>query len=195
MKLYLCDKDCPCGLFSEMFMRLKQQAIEPGIEDDDPEETYLEYSLPEGCNTIIEERKFNLDLFQGITDHRRPCIVCCGRGYHEAQERVCEKCGEHLVVCKHCWEQGRMALAHCPFCKVITQDENNANKWEAKSIKDIIPELLAGHRTGMNLARLTKTLESVCGRKLDKREVNQALSSLVESGTIVKTGQRRYGVN
>jgi hypothetical protein len=194
MKLFLCDKGCPCGLFSEMLVRLKQIGIEPEICDDDPEETYLDYQLPLQCNTIVEERRFNLDLFQGIADERRPCIVCCGRGYHEAHERVCEKCGEHLVLCRSCAEQGRMGLAHCPFCKVITQDENNSSKWKAKSIKDIIPELLAGHRTGMNLARLTKTLESVCGRKIDKDEISNALSRLVIEGTIHKKGQRRYGV-
>lgn len=194
MKLYLCDKHCPCGLFSEMLVRLKQIGIEPEICDDDPEEIHFKFD-PEEISNIIEERRFNLDLFQGILDQRRPCIVCCSRGYNEAHERVCERCGEHLVVCRHCGEQGRMALAHCPFCKVITQDEDNANKWESKGIKEIIPQLLAGHRTGMNLARLTKSLESICGRKMDKGEISQALSSLVSEGTIMKKGQRRYGIN
>jgi len=168
-------------------MRLTRIGIEPSICDDDPEETYLEYSLPQGCDVVIEERQFNLDLFQGaIIDDRRPCIVCCGRGYNNAQESVCRKCGEHLLVCEHCEEQGRMALANCPVCSMVTQDEVNATKWQSKSIKDIIPELLDSHRSGMSLRRLTQRLESVCGRKLEPTEVDQALSSLVQEGTIKK---------
>jgi len=189
MKIYLCNKECPCGLFSEMLQRLTRIGIEPNICDDDPEGTYLEYSLPQGCGTVVAERKFNIDLFQGTIDTRRPCIICCGRGYDEAQERVCNKCGEHLLVCESCEKKERMTLVRCPTCTMVTQDEVNATRWQSKSIKEIIPELLDGHRLGMNLRRLTQRLESVCGRKLDQAEVNQALSSLVQEGVIKGRGR------
>lgn len=194
MKLFTCDKTCSCGLFSKMLVRLMEMGIEPSIHDDDPEQIHFEFNKPH-CGTILEERRFNLDLFQGVVDDRRPCIVCCSRGYDDTQERMCEKCGELLIVCQQCYEHGRMALANCPFCKVIAQDEVNSSKWKSKSIKDLIPELLASHQTGMNISRLTKTLESICGRKLDKEEINKTLGNLVKEGMIIKKGRQSYRLN
>ena len=59
----------------------------------------------------------------------------------------------------------------------------------------MIPKLLAVHKTGMNISRLTKTLESICGRKLNKEEIDKALGNLVKEGMIVKKGRRSYGLN
>lgn len=193
MKLYLCSRDCPCGMFSVMLMRLKQQGIEPNIHDDDPEETFLEYDLPQ--EGLDFERQFNLDLFRSSEDSRRPCIICYGRGYRDAQVKFCESCGEQLFVCEHCHEQNRTTLAACPFCKAITQDRANAFNWKSKDIVEIIPEMLVGHDRGMNFARLAQNLEDVCGRELDRNEVLTALRHLVKSGVVKKKGPRRYGVD
>lgn len=173
-------------------MRLKQQGIEPNIFDDDPEETYLEFNLPE--KGLAFERQFNLDIFKGIEDGRRPCIVCYSRGYCDAQVRCCDSCGEQMLICGHCDEQDRMPLAACPFCKAITQDRANALNWKSRDISEVIPEMLVGHDRGMGFAKLAKNLELACGRKLDRSEILAALRQLVKSGTVIKKGPRRYGV-
>ena len=192
MKLFLCDKTCPCGLFSEMLVRLKEMGIEPSIHDDDPEEIHLEFNLPPQCGSLVSERKFNLALFKGIVDQRRPCIVCCGRGYNDLQEKTCEKCGEHLIICKHCYDHSRLALANCSLCKIITQDEDHAAKWKPNNIKDFIVQSLTSH--GMSLDSLISRLESACGRKLDIKVINNALSGLVLEGSI-KINKQRVELN
>ncbi len=192
MKIYTCPKECGCGAFSALFMQLRQRGIEPHIADDDPEECYFEFNSRDW--SLAEERKFNLDIFRGSQDDRRPCIVCYSRGYSEAQNRQCENCGEHLVLCQTCFELQRIPLAACPFCKTITHDEANAQRWQSQSLEEIIPEMLLGHHQGMNFARLSQNLESVYGKCLDRRQLLVTLRRLVESGTVVKKSNRRYGV-
>lgn len=174
-----------------MLHKLLQAGIEPNIVDDDPEETYFEYTIEN--DSLEVERKHNLWLFKGVEDERRPCIVCYSRGYSEARNRQCEDCGEHLLVCQRCYDMQRLPLAACPFCKVAAQDQANLEMWKNQTIDQIIPQMLLGHSQGMNFARLTQNLETVCG-PVNKKEILACLHKLVKDGKVVKKGQRRYGI-
>lgn len=192
MKLYTCPKDCPCGFFGEMLSRLQTKGFEPNIIDDDPEDVHFEYSLPEDW-TITDECEFNLWLFSGILECLlNPCIICFHRAYQNPTYRNCE-CGNQLIVCENCYDAGRLPLAYCSLCKTHTQDKLNQNNWKSKSIEEIIPEMLAGHESGMNLAHLKKNLESVCG-KVNKPELINVLRHLVSCGKIKRKNHNRYGV-
>ena len=125
MKLYICPKECGCGAFGIMLLRLKQLGVEPKICDDDPKDTFFDFGLEDW--SLTAERNLNLKLFKDFEDSRRPCVICYSRGYDHVIGRQCECCGEHIIVCIHCVGK-KDRKPSCSFCKTVAQDAKKGRK-------------------------------------------------------------------